>query len=102
VRPGGYLVVNDDFLRDGGSNAFPHFENDRSQEETVRGLQCHGNVLEREVVAQQDNVVAGVPEGTLIRRRAERLRNCTRVLKSCYWPTRTSRPANASTLNATW
>jgi precorrin-6B methylase 2 len=73
VRPGGYLVVNDDFLRDGGSTAFPRFEKYRSHEETVRGLQCHGDVLVREVLAQQGNVVAGVPEETHIRRRAEQL-----------------------------
>lgn len=73
VRPGGYILVNDDFLKDGGSNAFPRFENYRSHEETVRGLQCQGDILLREVLAQQDNVVAGVPEGMLIRRRAEQL-----------------------------
>ncbi len=45
VRPGGYVLVADVFLRDGGAVTFPGFENYRSRAETVAGLTAWGDAL---------------------------------------------------------
>lgn len=54
VRPGGYVLLVDVFLRDGGSVAFPGFERYRSRRETVHGLTAWGDELVREVVEIDD------------------------------------------------
>lgn len=54
VRPGGYVLIADVFLRDGGSVAFPGFERYCSRSETVRGLTAWGDELVREVLALDD------------------------------------------------
>ena len=54
VRPGGYVLIADVFLRDGGSVGFPGFERYRSRMETVHGLATWGDELFREVLALDD------------------------------------------------
>lgn len=73
VRPGGYIVINDDYVKEGGLSAFTGFENCSSHEVTVRRLQSHGDVLKREALEPQSNLSLGISESTLIRRRAEAL-----------------------------
>ncbi len=50
VRPGGYVLLADVFLRDGGSIAFPGFERYRSKAETVRGWMACGDEVVREIL----------------------------------------------------
>lgn len=65
VRPGGYVLVADVFLRDGGSVTFPGFEHYRSRAETVGGLTAWGDMLITELLedeadgeAQEDEAAA--------------------------------------------
>jgi SAM-dependent methyltransferase len=71
VRPGGYVLLADVFLRDGGSLDFPGFERYQSRAETVRGLTAWGDALVREVLeveAGEDDDVDG--DAAAIHRRA--------------------------------
>jgi SAM-dependent methyltransferase len=77
VRPGGYIVINDDYVKDGGKAAFPRFESYASHDQTLRQLQSHGDLLVREALEALDGPDSGTSEGTsegaVIRRRAEEL-----------------------------
>lgn len=76
VRPGGYVLVADVFLRDGGSIAFPGFEGYRSNAETVGGLTAWGDEIVREVQETASDKEGGDGEDcevAAIRRRAEAL-----------------------------
>lgn len=75
VRPGGYVLLADVFLRDGGSVEFPGFERYRSRIETVRGLTAWGDELFREVPAIDDenDDDDGDEDATAIHRRASAL-----------------------------
>lgn len=70
VRPGGYVLLADVFLRDGGSVAFPGFERYRSRAETVRGLTAWGDALVREVLEDEANEDDGDEDAAAIHRRA--------------------------------
>jgi SAM-dependent methyltransferase len=72
VRPGGYIIINDDYAKKGES-AFASFEYRSSREETLRLLQSCGDVLKREALEPPSNLASGIYESTLIRRRAELL-----------------------------
>lgn len=74
VRPGGYLLICDDYVRPGGSVAFAGFEGYRSREATSRALEAHGDALLR-VVEEADDAVAEAHrrDNAHIRRRAEAL-----------------------------
>ncbi len=76
VRPGGFVIVADVFLRDGGSRACPGFESYRSRAETIALLTAGGDVLVREVV--EDDSAGAADDGgdddvAAIQRRAEAL-----------------------------
>jgi SAM-dependent methyltransferase len=73
VRPGGYIIINDDYVKEGGSSAFASFEYCSSHEETLRRLQSCGDVLKREALEPPSNLASGIYESRLIRRRAELL-----------------------------
>jgi SAM-dependent methyltransferase len=51
TRPGGFVIVADVFLREGGSTAFEGFENSLSHRETVSGLTAWGDTLIRQADA---------------------------------------------------
>ncbi len=72
VQPGGYVVVSDVCLREGGSRAFDGFEGYRSSDENVRGLTAHGDLLVSEAIEPESAAEeAGDNDVTAIRRRAE-------------------------------
>lgn len=74
VRPGGYAIVSDLFLRDGGSLAFDGFEHYRSREDTLQGLTAWGDTLVKEVFVTLDRTGAEEDEDVAaIRRRAIQL-----------------------------
>jgi SAM-dependent methyltransferase len=54
VRTGGYLVISDVFVKDGGSTQFEGFENYARLDEVRRQLTAHGDVLFREVFETDD------------------------------------------------
>lgn len=70
VRPRGYVLLADVFLRDGGSVAFPGFERYRSRAETVRGLTAWGDELSREVLEVDDEDDDSAEDAAAIHRRA--------------------------------
>ena len=69
VKPGGFIVVSDPNVRDGGSTSFEGFENYGSREETISRLTAWGDVLIREVAEPVDEDDEG-DESPLIMRRA--------------------------------
>src|SRR4051812_40115177 len=73
VRPGGYVIVADVFLRDGGSRAFDGFEHYRSRGETVYGLTAWGDTLLKEVLALDSAADKDDEDAAAIRRRAIQL-----------------------------
>lgn len=75
VRPGGYLVISDVFLKDGGSAGFPGFENYADRPETRRLLESCGDIVVREVRESAEEAVDSdeAMESELIRRRAHEL-----------------------------
>lgn len=70
VRPGGYVLLADVFLREGGSVAFPGFERYQSRAETVRGLTAWGDALVAEVVGSDTGEDDGDGDAAAIHRRA--------------------------------
>jgi cyclopropane fatty-acyl-phospholipid synthase-like methyltransferase len=70
VRLGGYVIVADVFLRDGGSLAFQGFEHYQSREETVQGLTAWGDTLVKEVLGLESAEEKGDDDAASIRRRA--------------------------------
>ena len=73
VRDGGHMLIFDDYLKDGGTSAFPGFENYAAHDETLRRLQAHGDVLRREVIVSTDQSETYAQEIAQIERRAEAL-----------------------------
>ena len=51
ARPGGWLVLDDGYLQDGGDDAGPEFAGYGDRAATLRELAGHGDRLEREVLA---------------------------------------------------
>jgi cyclopropane fatty-acyl-phospholipid synthase-like methyltransferase len=67
VKPGGYMIISDDFIEEAAPTSLPSYDEYVSHEETLRRLQAHGDIVEREIIepdAEKED------EGALIRRRA--------------------------------
>lgn len=73
VRRGGHIVICDCYIKEGGTSAFPGFEDYGSRESVRQRLQAHGDALQREVIAPADDSEAYAREMGQIRRRAEGL-----------------------------
>ena len=70
VRSGGFIVIADAFLRDGGSTSFAGFESYRSRQETVNGLTHWGDTVVREVLEAASTAVENDEDAAAIYRRA--------------------------------
>lgn len=67
VKPGGYMIICDDYLEEEAPTSLPSYDEYVSHEETLRRLQSHGDAVEREIIepdTEEDD------EGALIRCRA--------------------------------
>lgn len=73
VRPGGYIVISDGYLKDGCAGSFAGFENYASHNETVRRLTSHGDVLLNEFPEPNEESDDEEEESDLILRRAKML-----------------------------
>ena len=71
VKPGGFLVISDAFIADGGSSDFPGFEQYANHEETLHRLTASGDRLVREVWEDDEEGEDEDSEGALISARAE-------------------------------
>lgn len=69
VAPGGFVVISDVFLRDGGSADFAGFDQYQTRAATVAGLTAWGDTLVSEVVNGEIEDVADA-QGEAIERRA--------------------------------
>lgn len=77
VKPGGYMVISDVFVKPGGNSDYPGFENYAPHAATQRRLTAHGDVLLREILGadddeedDEDEDEVWVDEVDLIRQRA--------------------------------
>jgi len=50
VKPGGYMVISDGFIKDGGSSDFPGFEQYAQRTEMIARLTAGGDILVREII----------------------------------------------------
>jgi len=50
VKPGGYMVISDGFIKDGGSSGFPGFEQYAERTEMLARLTASGDILVREII----------------------------------------------------
>lgn len=74
VRPGGYIIIHDDYVKEGGSTDFKRWEGYVGRDETIRRLQAHGDKIVREVPEADENLLAEYEQdNNCIRRRAEDL-----------------------------
>ncbi len=74
VRPGGFIVLDDGFLKNGTPIARKGYETTVPREEALRQLSAFGDVLEAEVIIPaQELRRANVRNNRLIRRRADEL-----------------------------
>ena len=73
VRPGGFILICEGYIKDGGTSDFPGFEDSASREETLRRLQSHGDVLKHELIEPIDHSEAYAREIAQIQRRVENL-----------------------------
>lgn len=73
VRPGGYIAIHDDYLKDSGSNDFAGFGNYATHDEMVRRLTSHGDVLIQEFLETPEPPDAEDIESELIFQRAQTL-----------------------------
>jgi cyclopropane fatty-acyl-phospholipid synthase-like methyltransferase len=67
VKPGGYMIISDDFIEEAAPTSLPAYDEYVSHQETLRRLQAHGDVVEREIIEPD---AEAEDEGALIRRRA--------------------------------
>ena len=72
VKPGGVIVVADDYLADGGSTDFPGFEDYVSRDQTVARLTACGDQIAAEVPEPFED--GNDDESDLIRKRADDLK----------------------------
>lgn len=54
TKPGGYMVIGDGFIKDGGSSNFPGFEQYAGRADMIARLTAHGDILVRETVEAYD------------------------------------------------
>lgn len=73
VRPGGFILICDDYIEDGGASDASCIKSYASRDETLRRLQSHGDVLRRELIEPIDHSQNYAREIAQIRRRAEGL-----------------------------
>ena len=85
VKPGGYMVVNDDFSREDASANFKGFGTLVPHAETLKRLQSHGDAIIREVLETQESLSEEFEkEGAHLRRRAEALAKKHPELKEAF------------------
>jgi len=75
LKPGGYLVISDGFVREAGSTDFPGFERYAKHEETLARLLSQGDALVVELLLEDEEEEDDEEEdeGALIASRAARL-----------------------------
>jgi SAM-dependent methyltransferase len=73
VRPGGFVVINDDFLRRADGPSFPGFEGAAVRDVALSGWAGQGDVLVYESIETDDDDENGDNEAELIARRADAL-----------------------------
>jgi len=76
VKPGGYMVISDDYIKEGKSSDFPGFEYYADHTETIARLTSSGDTLVREVIESGDDDEGNdddQEESALIQARAEAL-----------------------------
>lgn len=71
VKPGGYMVISDAFVRAGGSTRFPGFEQYAEHDETIARLSACGDRLVREGVEAEDDDRADEDESEVVAARAK-------------------------------
>ncbi|MDH3350813.1 MAG: class I SAM-dependent methyltransferase [Gammaproteobacteria bacterium] len=69
VRPGGFMVISDGFIKDGGSSDFPGFEQYAERAEMITRLSACGDTLVREII-DEDSIDGGEDEMIAVRARA--------------------------------
>ena len=85
VKPGGYTVINDDYLKEKGSADFQGFETVVSHAETLKRLQSHGDAIVKEVLEPQESLSEEFEkEGAHLRCRAEALAKKHPELKEAF------------------
>ncbi len=70
TRPGGYMVISDGYIRDGGSSDFPGFEQYAKRSDMIARLLACGDTLVSEIIETNDSKGDGCAEGELIAARA--------------------------------
>lgn len=76
VKPGGFVLVSDAYLRDGGRPGPPGYEHYQSPEDTRKGLTAWGDVIVREAIDEDDEESAedsNASEAAALRRRAHQI-----------------------------
>lgn len=80
VKPGGYMVISDGFIKDGGSADFSGFEQYADHDTMIARLTACGDRLEREII---EAGVCGGREGELITARAEAIATRRPEIAAC-------------------
>jgi SAM-dependent methyltransferase len=70
TKPGGYMVIGDGFIKDGGSSEFPGFEQYAERPDMIARLVACGDTLVGEIVETDDSDLGEQEEGELIAARA--------------------------------
>ena len=73
VHPGGFILISDDYVKEGGTSESPVSENRFTHQDALQRLQSFGDRLLREVVESSDPSQTYAGELAQIRRRAEQL-----------------------------
>jgi SAM-dependent methyltransferase len=71
VRPGGYIVISDGYIRDGGSSDFPGFEQYAERSDMIVRLVACGDTLVGETIETKDRGKGERQEGKMIAARAK-------------------------------
>lgn len=70
VKPGGYMVISDGFIKDGASSDFPGFEQYGERSDMIARLLAYGDTLVSEIIETNESKVTGHEEGEMIAARA--------------------------------
>jgi len=70
IKPGGYIIISDGFIRDGASSDFPGFEQYAERSDMIARLLACGDTLVSEIIETNDSKGGGYEEGQLIAARA--------------------------------
>ena len=71
TKPGGYMVISDGFIKDGGSSDFPGFEQYAERPDMIARLVACGDTLVGEIIETNDSDRAEHDEGEMIAARAK-------------------------------